>query len=448
MQKCRFKDGGRILVGRLEISGYYRQLSAGLNELGVRHDYITYWRNPYGFGGETRSPGLLRLSERFLPISASEGQNPIRRVTQAFVRELLITAWAIGAIIRYDAFILGFGETLLRRNVDLIALRVLRKPVIVNMAHGSEGRPPYLDGSALQEGEAPAQQARRLAKLTKQTFLRVRRIERWATYVIGAPYSNSQFSKRKFINHFAIGIPYSLAQNQLERLPGDEPWDSEANRPTVVLHSPSNPAIKGTHLIKQALDTLHKAGYEVDYRVIAGRPNTEVLAALDECDLVVDQVYSDTPLAGFATEAAWRGRGTVVAGYALNELEAHIPRGMVPPSITCLPQDLTRTLAALLDDPDRFRDIGDLAQRFVMEAWNSPVVAERYLRVLREEIPSDWWVDPNDVTYVHGMGMSDTQVKKVVDNLISLEGTGALKLHDRPDLLQMLAGLEPDSQKV
>lgn len=306
------------------------------------------------------------------------------------------------------------------------------------MSHGSEARPPYLDGSCIVEGEAPDQQARRLARLTKRTFRRVRRIERWATYVIGAPYSTSQFAQRRFINHFSIGIPYSVSSEEIELLANSQDLTRKDERPIVVLHSPSNPAFKGTSRIALAVDNLRTAGYQLDFRVIKSRPNSEVLAALADCDLVVDQVYSDTPLAMFATEAAYMGRCAVVAGYALEELNSLIPEDMVPRSITCRPQDLTATLASLLEDRDYVRNVAQAAQQFVEEKWNSRIVAERYMRILGGDIPQDWWIDPVSVTYVHGTGMSDAEVKKVVSNLISHEGAAALQLGDRPDLLHAL----------
>lgn len=434
----RTEEIGRLFVGRLETSGYYKQLSSGLKSLGVPHDFITYWTHEYDFGGETHSPVLLQFSERFRPFSESRGQGLMRRLAQAVVRESLITLWAIGAIIKYDAFIFGFGETLLRGHIDLLAIRILRKPVIVNMAHGSEARPPYLDGSAIIEGEDPEQQARRLAQLTKRTFRRVRRIERWATHVIGAPYSTSQFSRRKFINHFAIGIPYSISSEEATVMDQSGVLESKDGRPLVVLHSPSNPTVKGTSDIALAVDNLRNAGYKLEFRVMQSRPNAVVLAALADCDLVVDQLYSDTPLAGFATEAAFMGRCSIVAGHALDELEAHIPEGMLPTSITCLPENLTSTLATLLDNPDYCRRAGKAAQRFVEDKWSSRAVAERFLRILKGDIPEDWWIDPSRVAYVHGSGMSNAKVKSVVKNLISYEGADALQLGDRPDLRDML----------
>lgn len=430
----------RIFVGRLEISGYYCQLSSGFRELKVDHDYITYWENPYGFGGETQSPRLLSWSKRFASMSESRGRPLINRLGNAIVREALISFWALSAIVRYDAFILGFGETLLRGNVDLLLMRLLRKPSIVNMAHGSEGRPPFLDGSALIPDEHPAAQADRLATLTRKTYRRVRRIERWANYVIGAPYSNSQFARRPFVNHFALGIPYSSTEKEEDSDRINHATESNHAHKTVILHSPSNPAIKGSATVERVVNSLTQAGFQIEYRVIAGRPNSEVLNALRGCDFVVDQVYSDTPLAGFATEAAWLGRATLVAGYALSELESLIPDGMVPPSVTCRPDELETALASLLTDPQRFHNIGIQANEFVRNKWEASAVALRYLRIVHGDIPANWWVTPGEVKYVQGMGLSETEIQKVVMNMVERKGIRSLHLDHRPDLLAMLLG--------
>lgn len=432
------RSTGKILVGRLEISGYYRQLSAGLTTLGVAHDYVTYWQNPFGFGGESHQPKLIVLSRRFPSFTQSRKRALPKRLLTAFVREVLITTWGLAAVFKYDAFIFGFGETLLRRNVDLVLIRLLGKPAIVNMGHGSEARPPYMDGSALLEGEEPEVQARRLALLTKQTSRRVRRIERWATYVIGAPYSNSQFARKPFINHFAIGIPYSQATLDSFSAAGSGEPRRNSFRPPSILHSPSNPSVKGTVEIEKTLRELSDMGFEFDYKLIKGQPNAEVLKALQNCDLVIDQLYSDTPLAGFATEAAWMGRPSLVGGYALTEIADFIPAEMFPPSVTCVPEDLKMTLISLLENPQQHFDLGREAKRFVMDKWNAKDVASRYMSLVSRQVPPDWWVEPTTVCYVQGMGLSRMQLRSVVHGIVHYQGVKSLQLNHRPDLLQLL----------
>lgn len=365
------------------------------------------------------------------------------RLLSALIREMCITAWALQAIWVYDAFIFGFGETLLRGNIDLLILRLLRKPVVVNLAHGSEGRPPYLDGSALLENESPTVEAHRLSAMTRKVARRVRRLERWATYVIGAPFSNSHFLKNEFVNHFAVGIPYSPPAKS-----GTESEDTRASNSVVILHCPSNPRIKGSTYIERIVRELMDEGFEIDFRVIVGRPNTEVISALNSCDFVIDQIFSDTPLAGFATEAAWMGRCSIVGGYKLDSLRAFIPAGMDPPSVTCVPSDLKATIVGLLEHPETVSLVADQAREFVQDHWNSAAVAARYIRILGQDIPVQWMTDPFSVVYIHGMGMSEDQVRGTVTNLIAECGIEALELSHRPDLLNaLLTQIKSDGSK-
>ena len=47
---------------------------------------------------------------------------------------------------------------------------------------------------------------------------------------------------------------------------------------------------------------------------------------------------------------------------------------------------------------------------------------------------------PGDVKYVQGMGLSETEIRKVVMNMVDRKGIPSLHLDHRPDLLAMLLG--------
>ena len=83
--------------------------------------------------------------------------------------------------------------------------------------------------------------------------------------------------------------------------------------------------------------------------VVTGRPNREVLAAIAASDFVIDQVYSDSPLAGFAAEAAALGRPAIVGGYAWDDLRRVTPAEVMPPSHVCRPEDLADAIRRLFD---------------------------------------------------------------------------------------------------
>ena len=53
-------------------------------------------------------------------------------------------------------------------------------------------------------------------------------------------------------------------------------------------------------------------GLPLEYVEIVGQPNDIVLAEIARSAFVIDQLYSDTPMAGFAAEAARLGKPAIV----------------------------------------------------------------------------------------------------------------------------------------
>jgi hypothetical protein len=66
--------------------------------------------------------------------------------------------------------------------------------------------------------------------------------------------------------------------------------------PLIILHAPSNPIVKGTATIRDVMGRIcDREGGRVVYRELTGVGNTEVLAALDEAHVVVNQIYAQMP---------------------------------------------------------------------------------------------------------------------------------------------------------
>ncbi len=60
----------------------------------------------------------------------------------------------------------------------------------------------------------------------------------------------------------------------------------------VVVHAPSSSAVKGTREIQEALNELRSEQVPFDLRILSNLANEEVLKALSNADVVVDQLYS------------------------------------------------------------------------------------------------------------------------------------------------------------
>jgi hypothetical protein len=155
---------------------------------------------------------------------------------------------------------------------------------------------------------------------------------------------------------------------------------------------------------------------------------------IQHCDFVVDQLYSDTPMAGFATEVAWFGKPAVVGGYGFDYLKTSVPEGMWPPSKTCHPDQIEQAIEDLIvNREDRLR-LGGEAQKFVREKWNAAEVARRYLRLIEGDIPEEWWLDPATVTYLEGFGQPVERTKENIRQMVEQFGVESLQLSHRPDL--------------
>lgn len=67
------------------------------------------------------------------------------------------------------------------------------------------------------------------------------------------------------------------------------------NNKLIVVHAPSSPLIKGTPLVRAAVKKLKEEGYEFTYTELIGVPNSEVLEALRNAHIVLNEFYAFVP---------------------------------------------------------------------------------------------------------------------------------------------------------
>lgn len=418
----------RIFIGLVEIAGYYHNLSEGLRALGQEVTFFTLSDHPFSYAD---SKGLWWLPHfiRFCYKRFKAKKNILFRLFWAGLEYCALLLYFVWAAAKHDIFLFGFGTSFLPFQIDYLILRALRKKVVANLAHGSETRPPYV-GVDLQVVESSPDSEKKQILFLKNSVQSkanmVKRVEKFSDYLIGAPYSTSQFAARPFINWFALGVPgqFEVKQNNHN--------NSGAVR---ILHSPSKPKAKGTARIRQAIDNIRAKGHPVEFVEIIGMAHSEVLRELSQCSFVIDQLYSDTPMAGFATEAAWFSKPAVVGGYGLEDLPLFFPKDVpFPPSQICHPDDLENAILKLVTDPVYREKLGKAANQFVRTYWTRDQVAQRYIRIFNDDVPLEWRLDPKQVVYLQGCGVSEELSKKWVGKLISTYGISSLALRHRPDL--------------
>ena len=419
----------KIFIGPSEIAGYYGNLHYGFKKIGVDATYVTFREHPFGYKNESCEYWFTKLIKH---LSRRKIETPRTKIFQRLLiivsKNVIRFIAFIFFLLRFDVFIFGFGLSLLPKNHDLMLIKMLGKKIIFVMGHGSELRPPYING-AYQNDDGSTQPDIELLKSNSSNKKKcIQKIEKFADFVLGAPFSSTHFAEHNFVNLFAFGIPYQSTR----KYKVSDSFDSVIR----ILHSPSLPAVKGSKKIRYVMKNLKKKGFMFEYIEIQGRSNYEVLDEIEKCDFIIDQIYSDTPLASFATEAAWFGKPAVVGGYGLEKLRKYVPADMYPPSHICHPDDLESAVEQLIMDVNYRRTLGVAAQTFVRDKWSAELVAEKYLKLIGGDIPENWWLDPKDVIYLQGCGQSEEQTKENIRRLVKAYGVKALQLSHRPHLEQ------------
>lgn len=433
----------RIFLGLTEVSGFFARLQSGFCEVGVEAVHVSLQAHRFDYSTATTQPIFVRLAQwavtnRILKMRESRWLGAFWLIPVVVTRFFLF----IWAVVRFDVFIMGAGSSFFGMR-ELPWLRLFGKTVIYTL-HGTDARPPYVDGFfdpahyGLQYSQSPISSSNLRhradffseahAIIAARRSQLVRKVERYSNHVLCAP-NYAHFLSRPFVNFYAVGLPtilpfgFQMPQHNEDR-----------GGKTRVLHAPSHLAGKGTDQIREVIASLQAKGLPIEYVEVSGRPNAEVFVEIAKCDLVVDQYFGDSPMAGFAAEAGLLGKPAVVGGYFATVARQEITEEFLPPSAFCLPEELGETLADLILNPDKRRQLGLEAQEYVTKNWAPASVAKRFIRLINNDAPCEWLIDPSTLGYLQGIGLSEGQVRANVSALIEFYGIDALGLAHKPKL--------------
>lgn len=412
-----------VFLGPIEIAGYFARLRIGLEAVGVRSMYVDLAEHPFLY---VESPPANRIT-RLARLSARRGHagpRPVRAYWK-FVSVAARTVILLRALLSCDTFVFGAAHTLLGRR-ELPLLRLLGKRIVV-IFFGSEIRPSYLDGIEAGSGATPSPST--LVAATRRKRSRVRGLERYADAIVShGPMSH--LLARPFVSWLEIGIPTT---------PDDAGGEARAvSGPVRVLHAPSDTGAKGTAEIRATVTSLIDEGLPIEYLELRKLPNAEVRAALSGADIVVDQLYSDTPMAVLASEAAAAGRPAIVGSLDWVGALDRVSHEATPPTVRCSPEELEPVLRRLVASAAEREKLGRHAREFVTDRWNPEAVARRFLAVCDGTAPVEWMRSPADIEYVSGAGLSRARLASVLAAIASEPGEDPFCVGDKPQLVARL----------
>ena len=413
----------RLLICPVEISGQYRNLALALQDKFSLCEYYTFYTHPFDYGpdiGTSAVPAMLRR------IHGIGKKHRYLRPLCIPLFDLLRLFFLVTAIFRFDIFFFGFGLSILRWNLDLPILRILGKRVVLNLSHGSDMTPPYLDGAFLN-CELSMPPARLLYRLTKRKLMSIRFFELFASDIIGSPLSSSYLANRPFINVFHLGRLTQAHFTSVSRSSNRRP-DDFSTRPFRIVHFPSHAPGKGSYAIHKTVNKLIDEGFKIDFLELRNIPNESVLQNLATADLLIDQLYSDLHLSALSAESLVLGVPAIICGYEIEDLPTLFPEIPFPPVITAHPSKLYPTLQYLLSTPNLLSTISHQCSTFMNNVWSINNVSDKFASVIMGDHPLSWYYNSKSSPFIFGYGLESSFLKDHLRHYISSLGISALCL--------------------
>lgn len=351
----------RVLHCPTDVGGNPIGLAAAERALGVQSTVAVYTRSWLGH------PADLELGV--------DGRNRYRDAARRL--------WFfVKALRRWDVFHFNFGQTLLpmvgRSGVDLPLLKAIGKRVFMTY-QGCDARQAGFCTSHFALSCCGGQQGRGLCSPADDAA-KARRV----AYAVA--HAHRVFAVNPDLLHVvprAEFVPYASVDPATV-----EPEPPSARGRLVVLHAPTNRAIKGTAAVEAAASDL--AGHlDVEWRFVERLPHAEALARYAGADLVVDQLRVGW-YGAFAVEMMARGKPVVC--YVRPEDLRFVPTEMARdlPLIQAKPDTLRDVLRDLLAHPERLRALGERSRRFV-ERWHDPRRIARAMIAVYEDPQRSFW---------------------------------------------------------
>ncbi len=344
----------RILVGTFEIGRHMHDLAAGFRALGHEVDTLALWRNP-------QHPDLPYT--HVLPhdlvdkhLAALQGQ-PL----DALIRHGEGLMQVRSLLTAYDLYVFQFGASLMQANRDYPLLKQLGKK-IASVFLGSDVR--HWSGVEPIAGhyglKAPATVYEEPYCQLNTRLHNLRMAERYADAIFSLPFQ-SELAIRPY---WQIHIPLDLSLYDYQVHDREVP---------VVVHAPTRRSFKGTSAVLEALDRLREEGEQFELRLLENVPNAEVIRALSNADLVIDQL--------FAPHYGMLGLESMASGCAVigGNIPGYVPMMRESPVVHASADSVYDVTKVLLRDRNLRRTLAERSRAYVEGFHEVTAVAEAFL---------------------------------------------------------------------
>lgn len=335
----------RIFHGPVNIGGTGRYLADWQRQQGAIADFIVFTdhaiaREKSHFALHINSYGLL-------------------------AKMVIVIANFCLCLVKYDIFHFNFGNSLLPFNLDLPILKLFRKKLLmtyygsdIRLMEVEKQRNPYYQHLAFDSNHPKRDRLKKRLmawqRLWIDRFFAGRELYEWAVTVIP--------SRKIIIDPWLINPINKQAYT---------PLFQTKKIPTLV-HAPSNPAVKGTYYVEQAIAALEAEGYQFRYVKLENMPNEEVQRIYrEEADIIIDQLFAGA-FGILSVEGMYYGKP--VCCFLMEDLLKKLPDC---PIVNCTIETLKDKLAWLIDHPEERIRLGKEGRAFVERHYDGETINQQ-----------------------------------------------------------------------
>lgn len=425
----------RYFFGTLDSHGYLSNLATSLEAIGEKAVVLNLGQNRFGHYSRNETAFFLKKFKRaHFSFFESRALSRFNLFRYLLTLNYVFWSWTIVFWVATSFDIVHFksGESFFKSGIDLKIMRFFGCRLIT-LFLGSDSRAPYLAPSSSLDTES-------MRLLTQKQQQNVERADRQFDIVMDGLLS-AHFHIKPFVMWPCLGLNVDNNWTEKFYIPTNtqEAIDRDGyKKPVHILHAPSDPKLKGSDVIRRVIKKLEAEGLKIKYTELVGVSNETVLQEIANSDIVVDELYSDTFGATLAIEAASLGVPVIVGTFGKEELSELIPKEFQLPSCLIHPQELENELRKLILHPElRMKYENELRQYMALNQ-NSKAFGARYKAIATGNIPASWLVDPQDCTYIGGIGADIEVIRANVRNIVELGGGAALCVDDKPKTYEAL----------
>ena len=173
----------KVFIGMYEIANYYNNLKVSLDSVGLDNDLFLLAKHSSGYRDNSKKSFLVRLIRRV-------GLIRFKYINKYLIQFLKILLF-LRVLFKYDVFIFSNGGSFMKY-LDYKIIFLLKKKIIV-IFHGSDIRYPYSGTHSIHNNFDQC------FALTRQRLKTIRKIEKYATFIINTP-PQAVLCEKEFIN--------------------------------------------------------------------------------------------------------------------------------------------------------------------------------------------------------------------------------------------------------